>query len=74
MNCGTDPVKGSGTLPTRYTLEKREDSTGATINFTSTFKNETSPNCDPDFGALVSPADTATDWGFPHPPSFPGEW
>ena len=74
MNCGTNPVKGSGTLPTRYTLNKREDATGATIKFTIKLKNETSPNCDADFGPLVSPTDNSTDWGFPHPPSFPGEW
>jgi len=74
MNCGTNPVKGSGTLPTRYTLNKREDASGGTIKFTIKLKNETSPNCDPDFGALVSPTDNSTDWGFPHPPSFPGEW
>ncbi len=53
---------------------KREDATGATIKFTIALKNGTSPNCEPDFGALVSPTDNSTDWGFPHPPTFPGEW
>jgi hypothetical protein len=75
MACGTNPPKGSTTpLPTRYSLNKREDASGGTIKFTIKLKNETSPNCDPDFGALVSPTDNSTDWGFPHPPSFPGEW
>ena len=74
FDCGTNPAKGSGTMPTRYGLKKHEDATGATVTYKITLKNETGPDCNPAFGALVSPTDNATDWGFPHPVTFPGEW
>jgi hypothetical protein len=72
--CGDKPKKGVGGLPTGYTLVKTEDGSGNTVSGRETFRNETSPNCDADFGALPSLTNNATDYVFVHPVPFPGEW
>jgi hypothetical protein len=72
--CGDKPTKDVGGLPTAYTLVKTEDGAGNTVSGKVTFRNETSPNCDPDFGAVPSLTNNATDSPFSHPVTFPGEW
>jgi hypothetical protein len=73
--CGTDPHKANPTVvASSYTLRKIENADGSTKNFSIKLQNETAPNCNAAFGALVSPNNNSTDWPFPHPLTFPGEW
>jgi hypothetical protein len=74
--CGTETQTSTGAtvVSSSYTLHKIENADGTTQSFTVKFQNETAPNCNPAFGALVSPNDNSTDWTFPHPLTFPGEW
>jgi hypothetical protein len=61
-------------LPEYYLLTKIENADGSSATYHITYRNETSPQCDPLFGSLVSPTDNTTDWTFVHPLTFPGEW
>jgi hypothetical protein len=72
--CGTDPHKNPTVVASNYTLRKIENADGSTKSFTIKFQNETAPNCNSAFGLLVSPTNNSTDWAFPHPVTFPGEW
>ncbi len=71
FECGNHTSTGT---PTDYLLKKIENADGSTAKFHISYRNETSPQCDSRFGALVSPTDSSTDWSFPHPLTFPGEW
>ena len=72
--CGTEPVKGSGTRPSSYSLGKIENADGSTQRYHIKLKNETGPNCNSQFASLVAPTNNASDWAFTHPVVFPGEW
>jgi hypothetical protein len=74
--CGTRAQTATGATITtsQYSLLKIENADGTTQSFNIKMKNETAPNCNPAFGSLVSPNDNSTDWSFPHPVTFPGEW
>jgi hypothetical protein len=74
--CGSDTTTSTGmTVVLRSCkLRKVENMGGSTQSYTVKFQNETSPSCNALFGALVSPTDDGSDWPFPHPVTFPGEW
>ena len=71
FECGTHTVTGT---PTDYLLKKIENADGSSASYHLKYKNETTAQCDSRFGALVSPTDSSSDWSFPHPLTFPGEW
>jgi hypothetical protein len=62
--CGDKPIKGAPGLPTAYALTKLEDGTGNTVSSRQVFRNETTPNCDPDFGEIPAVTNNATDSPF----------
>jgi hypothetical protein len=74
--CGssTQTATGATVVASSYTLRKIENADGTTQTFSVKFQNETSPNCNPAFGPLVSSSDKSTDAPFTHPVTFPGEW
>jgi hypothetical protein len=74
--CGNRAPNLAGVTVTtsQYTMRKIENADGTTQSYNLKFQNETAPNCNPAFGAVVSPTDNATDWPFAHPVTFPGEW
>jgi len=77
FSCGTAAQVALGVtlVPrTSYSLHKIENADGTTQTFSIKYKNETAPNCNAVFGSLVSPTDNSSDWTFPEPLSFPGEW
>jgi hypothetical protein len=75
FKCGTNTFSGTTLLSkTSYLLKKIENVDGSTQSYTELLKGITAPNCNPVFGALVSPNNNTTDWVFAHPVTFPGEW
>jgi hypothetical protein len=74
FDCGTNTPSGSSLVKSYYRLHKIENADGSTKSFTVKLHNETAPNCNPAFGANVSPTDNSTDSPFSHPVTFPGEW
>jgi hypothetical protein len=74
--CGNRALSSTGVLVTtsQYTMRKIENADGTTQSYKLKLQNETAPNCNPAFGAMVSPTDNSTDWPFAHPVTFPGEW
>jgi hypothetical protein len=74
--CGDRSTTATGITVTtsQYSLLKIENADGTTQSYKINMKNETGPNCNPVFGAVVSPTDDSTDWPFTHPVTFPGEW
>jgi hypothetical protein len=74
FKCGTNTPSGVTLVQSSYLLQKIENLDGTTQSSTEKLKGETAPDCNPLFGAMVSPNNNTTDSVFAHPVSFPGEW
>jgi hypothetical protein len=75
FECGSKPPKGAATpAPASYVVKKIEAADGSSLSFHIKLKNESGPNCNPAFGALVSATDNTSDWDFSQPVTFPGAW